>query len=127
MLVTFKINENYSILDVMVVEEGKDNNKIPRQIKRKYRDENEIEKMIETGRKMREDDLEKRKRVDERIKLDDFLYDMKNKNKVKYENNKNKIDQKINEVRNWIKGHKNESVDVYKNKIDEVKNFYEQL
>ena len=46
MLVTFKINENYSILDVLVVEEGKDNNKIPRQIKRKYRDENEIEKMI---------------------------------------------------------------------------------
>jgi L1 cell adhesion molecule like protein len=62
MLVTFKINENYSLLDVMVVEEGKENNNIPRTIKRKYRDEDEIEKMIEIGKKMREEDKERKKK-----------------------------------------------------------------
>ncbi len=126
MLVTFKINENYSILEVMVVEEGKENNNIPREIKRRYRDEEEIERMIEIGKKMREEDLERRKAIDEKNKLDDLLYDIK-KNKNKYEQYKNEIDDKITEVKNWMKEHKDRSFNDYKNKIDEVKDFYDQL
>ena len=56
--------------------------------------------MIEDVKKMKKIDLEKRKRIEALIKLENLLTDVSNSQI--YKNNRNKIDIKINDIKKWI-------------------------
>ncbi len=124
--VTFKLDNN-SILNVSAFEEGNKNNSGNITIKREKRSEEEIERMIEDGKKMRNIDLERRKRIDAKLSLEDYLYEITKNSNYNYMSNKSIIDQKVKEVKNWMKSFPNEQVEVYKKKIEEVKNFISEL
>ena len=124
--VTFKLDIN-CVLNVSAFEVGNKNNCGKITIKREKRSEEEIEKMIEDAKKMRDIDLERRKRVDARLSLEDYLYEITKKGNYTYMNNKNIIDQKVKEVKNWMKNYSNEKVEVYQQKIEEVKKFISEL
>ncbi len=126
MLVTFKLDNN-SILTVSAFEEGNKNNSGKVIIERENRNDDDIEKMIQEGIKMRKIDLERRKIVEAKISLEDYLYDITKKGNLTYRTNKNVIDQKVKEVKNWMINFPNEKVEVYKKKIEEIKNFISKL
>ena len=124
--VTFKLDNN-SILQVSAFEEGNENNSGNITIKREKRSDEEIEKMIQDGKRMRNIDLERRKRIDTKLSLEDYLYEITKQGNYIYMNNKKIIDQKVKEVKNWMKSFPNEEVEVYKKKIEEIKNFISKL
>ena len=124
--VTFKLDNN-SILQVSAFEEGNENNSGNITIKREKRSDEEIEKMIQDGKRMRNIDLERRKRIDTKLSLEDYLYEITKQGNYIYMNNKKIIEQKVKEVKNWMKSFPNEEVEVYKKKIEEIKNFISKL
>ena len=127
MKVTFTISNQYNILNVNVVEVGKESNFFNKDIERVNRNEKEIENMIETALKMKEDDLEKRKCVEEKNHVEDAIYKMRDNDNDKYLRNKNAIDLKMEEVKKWLKQNPKESYEVYHKKIEEINNFYNAL
>ena len=122
--VTLSIDEN-SILKVSAYEKGNENNKKNLVIKRQIRDDEEIEKMIEEGMKMREEDLKREKSVNEKNKLQKTLNFACEKKEFK--KNKSMIDGKVKEIKNWIKQHPEEKMEVYTSKISEFNNFISKL
>ncbi len=122
--VTLSIDEN-SILKVSAYEKGNENNKKNLVIKRQIRDDEEIEKMIEEGMKMREEDLKREKSVNEKNKLQKTLNIACEKKEFK--KNKSMIDGKVKEIKNWIKQHPEEKMEVYTSKISEFNNFISKL
>ena len=122
--VTLSIDEN-SILKVSAYEKGNENNKKNLVIKRQIRDDEEIEKMIEEGMKMREEDLKREKSVNEKNKLQKTLNIACEKKEFK--KNKSMIDGKVKEIKNWIKQHPEEMMEVYTSKISEFNNFISKL
>ena len=122
--VTLSIDEN-SILKVSAYEKGNENNKKNLVIKRQIRDDEEIEKMIEEGMKMREEDLKREKSVNEKNKLQKTLNIACEKKEFK--KNKSMIDGKVKEIKNWIKQHPEEKMEVYTSKIFEFNNFISKL
>ena len=118
------IDEN-SILKVSAYEKGNENNKKNLVIKRQIRDDEEIEKMIEEGMKMREEDLKREKSVNEKNKLQKTLNIACEKKEFK--KNKSMIDGKVKEIKNWIKQHPEEMMEVYTSKISEFNNFISKL
>ena len=122
--VTLSIDEN-SILKVSAYEKGNENNKKNLVIKRQIRDDEEIEKMIEEGMKMREEDLKREKSVNEKNKLQKTLNFACEKKEFK--KNKSMIDGKVKEIKNWIKQHPEEMMEVYTSKISEFNNFISKL
>ena len=122
--VTLSIDEN-SILKVSAYEKGNENNKKNLVIKRQIRDDEEIEKMIEEGMKMREEDLKREKSVNEKNKLQKTL-DIACEKK-EFKKNKSMIDGKVKEIKNWIKQHPEEKMEVYTSKISEFNNFISKL
>ena len=122
--VTLSIDEN-SILTVSAYEKGNENNKKNLVIKRQIRDDEEIEKMIEEGMKMREEDLKREKSINEKNKLQKTLNIACEKKEFK--KNKSMIDGKVKEIKNWIKQHPEENLEVYASKISEFNNFISKL
>ena len=122
--VTLELDKN-SVLKITMKEKGKDDILVQKIVKRKKRNDEEIEIMIQKALEMKKDDLERKKKVEAQNKLEEELYKI---SKIGlYENNKNIIDEKIKEIKDWIKNHKNEDVTVYENKIKEINNFISTL
>ena len=122
--IVLSIDEN-SILKVRAFEKNNEKNSQEVVIHRENRNEEEIERMIEEGKKMKKIDLEKRHRVEALIKLQNKIGEI-TRDKL-YKDNKNKIDTKIKEIKNWIKTHSNEEKDIYFSKIKEINNFLNNL
>ena len=122
--VTLRIDEN-SILNVSAYEKGNENNKKQLVIKREIRSDEEIENMIQQSLIMRKDDEKREKIIEEKYQLEKILNEVKNM-KV-FQKNKNEINEKVNEVKNWIKEHPNENVEVFMNKKSEFNHFISSL
>ena len=122
--VTLRIDEN-SILNISAYEKGNESNKKKLVIKRQIRDDEEIEKMIVEGIEMREEDSKREKIVIEKNKLEKTLNNAR-KSKV-FQRNQSIIEEKVNYMKNWIKQHPEEKVEVYSSKITEFNSFISNL
>ena len=122
--VTLRIDEN-SILNISAYEKGNESNKKKLVIKRQIRDDEEIEKMIVEGIEMREEDSKREKIVIEKNKLEKTLNNAR-KSKV-FQRNQSIIEEKVNDMKNWIKQHPEEKVEVYSRKITEFNSFISHL
>ena len=122
--VTLRIDEN-SILNISAYEKGNESNKKKLVIKRQIRDDEEIEKMIVEGIEMREEDSKREKIVIEKNKLEKTLNNAR-KSKV-FQRNQSIIEEKVNDMKNWIKQHPEEKVEVYSSKITEFNSFISNL
>ena len=87
----------------------------------------EIEKFLKDEEKFKEEDLAKKKSVEEILKLQNFIFDIEKKIKNQSGENKNKIENKLSEINSWIKNHKNEDYNVYRQKYEELKTFLKNL
>ena len=76
----------------------------------------EIEKFLKDEEKFKEEDLAKKKSVEEILKLQNQSGE-----------NKNKIENKLSEINSWLKNHKNEDYSVYRQKYEELKTFLKNL
>ena len=119
-----RIDEN-SILNISAYEKGNESNKKKLVIKRQIRDDEEIEKMIVEGIEMREEDSKREKIVIEKNKLEKTLNNAR-KSKV-FQRNQSIIEEKVNDMKNWIKQHPEEKVEVYSRKITEFNSFISNL
>ena len=122
--VTLRIDEN-SILNISAYEKGNESNKKKLVIKRQIRDDEEIEKMIVEGIEMREEDSKREKIVIEKNKLEKTLNNAR-KSKV-FQRNQSIIEEKVNDMKNWIKQHPEEKVEIYSRKISEFNSFISNL
>ncbi len=87
----------------------------------------EIEKFLKDEEKFKEEDLAKKKSVEEILKLQNFIFDIEKKIKNQSGENKNKIENKLSEINSWLKNHKNEDYSVYRQKFEELKTFLKNL
>ena len=87
----------------------------------------EIEKFLKDEEKFKEEDLAKKKSVEEILKLQNFIFDIEKKIKNQSGENKNKIENKLSEINSWLKNHKNEDYSVYRQKYEELKTFLKNL
>ncbi len=125
--VTFSIDQKFSLLKVTAKEVNDDNNCVYHEIKKGIRDEEEIEKMIEEAIKMKNDDLERRKKVEKINELEEILYNIQNENNPNYIYHKDIIDNKVKEIRTWIEKNNDEKIEEYQKKINEINNFKNTL
>ena len=125
--VTFSIDQKFSLLKVTAKEVNDDNNSVYHEIKKGIRDEEEIEKMIEEANKMKNDDLERRKKVEKINELEEILYNIQNENNPNYIYHKDIIDNKVKEIRTWIEKNNDEKIEEYQKKINEINNFKNTL
>ena len=125
--VTFSIDQKFSLLKVTAKEVNEDNNAVYHEIKKGIRDEEEIEKMIEEAIKMKNDDLERRKKVEKINELEEILYNIQNENNPNYIYHKDIIDNKVKEIRTWIEKNNDEKIEEYQKKINEINNFKNTL
>ena len=87
--------------------------------------EDEINRLVKEAERLKEDDLERVRRVDAKLELEKFLIDLGKKDFSSEK--KNKVKDKINEVRKWCKDYDNEPVNVYQNKKKEIERFVNNL
>ena len=117
--VTFSLDIN-NILHVSAVEIG--GNEIKGNLDIKCSNQNltddEINELIKEAEKYRKDDQLVIENSQSRINFENFLNEMKKK----YSNNR-VIVQKINDEIKWVRKNLNEGSSVYKNKLNDIKNF----
>ena len=83
--------------------------------------------MIEEAIKMKNDDLERRKKVEKINELEEILYNIQNENNPNYIYHKDIIDNKVKEIRTWIEKNNDEKIEEYQKKINEINNFKNTL
>jgi len=117
--VTFSLDIN-NILHVTAVEVGGNGieGKLDIQCKNQNLTEEEINELIKEAEKFRKDDQLKIENIQCRISYENFLNEMKQKY-----SNKRIIIQKINEELKWVRKNLDENISVYKNKLNDIKNF----
>ena len=117
--VTFSLDIN-NILHVSAVEIG--GNEVQGNLDIKCSNQNltddEINELIKEAEKYRKDDQLVIENSQSRINFENFLNEMKKK----YSNNR-VIVQKINDEIKWVRKNLNEGSSVYKNKLNDIKNF----
>ena len=118
--ITFELDFN-SILNVKAKEIGNEGNCKIIKIKKKIRNEDEIERMIEEQKKISEDNLKWTEKINEKNKLEKCLIQLK---KMKNNNSQNNlIDQKYKEMKDWIKNNSNEDIRIFNKKRKELEDF----
>ena len=85
----------------------------------------EIERMISDGEKYKADDEEARKKIDSKNDFDSLLYQSKSvlDNKALSEDDKKDIQQKLDEMQNWMYENPNAEVSDYETKKQELQAF----
>ena len=122
---TFELDIN-NLLKVTAREIGRDNKKeLTIKCDNDRLTESEIKRLVEEAEKLKNDDLERVRRVDAKLELEKFLIDIGKKdfNTEK----KNKVKEKINEIKKWCRDYDNEPVSVYQNKKKEFERFVNNL
>ena len=118
--ITFELDFN-SILNVKAKEIGNEGNCKIIKKKKKIRNEDEIERMIEEQKKISEDNLKWTEKINEKNKLEKCLIQLK---KMKNNNSQNNlIDQKYKEMKDWIKNNSNEDIRIFNKKRKELEDF----
>ena len=125
--VTFSVDSKFSLLKVTAKEVNDNNNTVYHEIKKGIRDDEEIEKMIEEAIKMKNEDMERRKKVEKINQLEEILYNLQNENNPNYIFHKDIIDNKVKEIRTWLEKNNDEKIEEYQNKINEINNFKNSL
>ena len=121
--ITFELDFN-SILNVKAKEIGNEGNCKIIKIKKKIRNEDEIERMIEEQKKISEDNLKWTEKINEKNKLEKCLIQLK---KMKNNNSQNNlIDQKYKEMKDWIKNNSNEDIRIFNKKRKELEDFIQK-
>ncbi len=122
---TFELDIN-NLLKVTAREIGRDNKKeLTIKCDNDRLTESEIKRLVEEAEKLKNDDLERVRRVDAKLELEKFLIDIGKKdfNTEK----KNKVKEKINEIKKWCRDYDNEPVSVYQNKKKEFERFVNNI
>ena len=87
----------------------------------------EIEKFLKEEEMFKKEDMEKKKRVEEILKLQNFIFDIEKQIKNYNSEKKRKIENKLSEINNWLKQNKDEDYTVYRKKIEELKTFLKNI
>ena len=87
----------------------------------------EIERFLKEEEKFKEEDINKKKRVEEIMKLQNYIFDVEKKIKNSNDENKDKIKNKLSETNKWLNNNKNENYIVYRKKREELDLFLKNL
>jgi L1 cell adhesion molecule like protein len=87
----------------------------------------EIERFLKEEEKFKEEDINKKKRVEEIMKLQNYIFDVEKKIKNSNDENKDKIMNKLSETNKWLNNNKNENYIVYRKKREELDLFLKNL
>lgn len=90
----------------------------------------QIEKMVNEAEQYSERDKKEYERVEEKNKLENMLYSIKNTlNDVKdiSENDKKSVENKLNELTSWLDEHNSEEKDIYTSKIKELESVFNPI
>jgi molecular chaperone DnaK (HSP70) len=87
----------------------------------------EIEKFLKEEEMFKKEDMEKKKRVEEILKLQNFIFDIEKQIKNYNSEKKRKIQNKLSEINDWLKQNKDEDYTVYRKKIEELKTFLKNI
>ena len=86
----------------------------------------EIERMVEEAEKYKADDDEVRKRIESKNEFDSLLYQSKSVLENQKEEDKKKIQDKLNELRSWMDENVNASTSDFESKKQELQEFIMQ-
>ena len=87
----------------------------------------EIERFLKEEEMFKKEDMEKKKRVEEILKLQNFIFDIEKQIKNYRGEKKSRIENKLSEINNWLKQNKDEDYTVYRKKIEELKTFLKNV
>ena len=87
----------------------------------------EIERFLKEEEKFKEEDINKKKRVEEIMKLQNYIFNVEKKIKNSNDENKDKIMNKLSETNKWLNNNKNENYIVYRKKREELDLFLKNL